>query len=103
MGTSISLIICNVLLINIYYYRSIKLDVIKFWKSIIKQSIPFTIPIIVVILLMNLINISGVVKLVLFGGLYTMLYCVTAYFISMNEYEKNIIKKILVRIHLMKV
>ena len=52
LGTCISLVICNIIIINIYYYKVIKLNIIKFWKSIIKQSIPFIIPIIAILIIM---------------------------------------------------
>ena len=45
LGTCISLVICNIILINIYYHKVIKLNVIRFWNNMIRQSIPFIIPI----------------------------------------------------------
>lgn len=103
LGTSISLILCNGIIINIYYYKVIKLDVIKFWKSIISQSIPFIFPIIAILLLMYILPLNGFMNLIIYGGLYTFLYCITAYFISMNHYEKEIVKKIFAKFHLKKV
>ena len=103
LGTSLSLIICNCILINIYYYKVIKLDVIKFWKDIGKQSIPFAIPITIIILLMNFIKLNGIIYLIVYGGIYLIMYCLFAYFISMNKYEKDLVNKLLVKIHLKKV
>lgn len=45
-GTAISLIIVNVIAINIYYYRVIKIDIPRFWKEIIKMTIPFMLSIV---------------------------------------------------------
>ena len=39
LGTSISYLVCNIILINIYYYKVIKLDIIKFWKEILLMLI----------------------------------------------------------------
>jgi len=102
LGTCISLIICNIIIINIYYYKEIKLDVIKFWKNIIKQSIPFIVPIILIVLFMKIIKVKGMFAFVLYGGIYTILFCIVAYFLSMNNYEKELINKVLIKLHLRK-
>ena len=93
-GTALALIICNIILINIYYHKVIGINVIKFWKNIFKMTIPFLIPIIWVILIMSLVNINGILGFIIYGSLYTIMYFIVAYFITMNTYEKNIINKI---------
>ena len=98
LGTCISLIICNIIIINIYYYKEIKLDILRFWKSIIKQIIPFSIPIFIILIFMFLIRLSGIAALIIYGGIYVMLYCGVAYTLSMNNYEKNIINNFLAKI-----
>ena len=103
LGTCISLVICNIILINIYYYKKIKLDIFKFWKSIIKQSIPFIIPMLLILLFMKCVKIDGIYSLIIYGGLYTILYSFTAYFLSMNEYEKNIVRNFLIKTHIKRV
>ena len=103
LGTCISLIICNIIIINIYYYRKIKLDIFKFWKSIFKQSIPFGIPIILILIIFYVTRLDGFVSLIIYGGIYTIIYCIVSYYLSMNEYEKNIINKLLIKLHLKKV
>lgn len=100
LGTGISLIICNIIIINIYYYKEIKLNVIKFWKSILKQTIPFIIPITIIIIVMKLTNFSGVRAFILYGSLYTLIYCIVAYCLSMNKYEKELINKMIIKLNL---
>ena len=100
LGTCLSLIICNIIIINIYYYKSIKLDIIKFWKSIFKQSISFIIPIIITIISMRLISIAGIWRLLIYGTIYVMLYGITAYLFSLNEYEKSLINNFLIKLHI---
>ena len=103
LGTCISLIICNIIIINIYYYKKLNLDVIRFWKSILRQSIPFIIPIILVLALMRYIALNGIVGFITYGGIYTLIYCIVAYCFSMNRYEKDMIWNILGKFHLKKV
>ena len=100
LGTCISLVVCNIILINIYYCKVIKLDIIRFWKSIIIQSIPFSIPILFILIIMNIFKLSGITGFVLYVGLYTIMYGTVSFFISMNDYEKNIITKVMRRLRL---
>jgi len=95
IGTSLSLIIGNVIIMNIYYYKKVGIDVIKFWKTIIKMSIPFVIPVIIAIILKNTIILHGYYHVIVFGGIYLLLYLLICYLFIMNEYEKNIFGSIL--------
>lgn len=98
IGTSLSLIIGNIIIINIYYYKKVGIDVIKFWKEIFKMTIPFIIPIIIILIIMKFITLHGYKHLIVFGGIYTVLYCITVYYLVMNKYEKNIMNKVLKRL-----
>ena len=62
------------------------------------MTIPNIIPIAVILVIMHFIPLHGYYNVMVFGGIYTILYCSTCYFISMNEYEKDIINKILVKL-----
>ena len=102
VGTAISLIVINVFLMNIYYYKVIKINVIKFWKSIIKMTIPFIIPVSLILIIMKLISFTPIVNIIIFASLYSLMYFLIAYLFSMNEYERGIIKNILKRLNLIK-
>ena len=103
MGTTLALIICNIVLINIYYYKEIKLNIFKFWNNIFKMSVPFIIPLIIILLVMYYTNLTGIKNFIIYGGLYTILYSLTAYILVMNQYEKNIVNNVLRKLHLKKV
>ena len=92
LGTTFVLLLCNTLIINIYYYNVIKLDVIKFWKVIGKMAINYILPVLVILALMHLMKFIGLVKLLIFGSIYTILFILITYFINMNNYEKKIVK-----------
>lgn len=103
MGTSISLIICNIIIINIYYYKILKLNIIRFWKEIAKQTIPFGIPIIIILIIMKKIHFSGLLGFSFYCIIYCVIYCIVAYYLSMNDYEKNVISKLFIKLHIKKV
>ncbi|MBO5475027.1 MAG: oligosaccharide flippase family protein [Bacilli bacterium] len=95
MGTGLALIVCNIFIINIYYYKEIKLDVISFWKDIISMMIKYIPAIIIVLLIMYFTNISGLLSVIVYGGIYVIFFITTSYLIVMNDYEKELINKIL--------
>lgn len=98
IGTAISLIIVNIIIINIYYYKVIKINVIKFWNNIIKMTIPNIIPILTILILEHFIILHGYANVIIFGGIYSIMYAIICYFISMNSYEKEIVDKIINKI-----
>lgn len=95
IGSSISLIVCNIFIINIYYYKVLKLNVIRFWKNIFKQVIPFIIPIMFIILVMKFIVLDSWIGFLFYGSLYTLVYILVAYLFSMNDYERRIVTNLL--------
>lgn len=102
LGTCISLVICNVIVMNGYYYKVIKLDIIQFWKNIVKMTVPFVLPIIIILLLMHFTDFNGIWNFLIYGGSYTLLFCLTAYSLVMNNYEKTMVDKVLIKLHLKK-
>lgn len=95
IGTAASLIICNVIIMNIYYAHVIKLNIVRFWKNIIGMTIRFALPLCIVIAFKAVTGYSNMMALIVYIPIYVALYCVTAYFLCANQYEKRIAKKIL--------
>ncbi len=94
IGTGIAILLCNVIIINIYYYKVIKLDIIKFWKIIIKQCFPLMIPICIILILKKCIIMSNLLSFLIFGSIYVITYALVSYLFSMNSYEKNLVHKV---------
>lgn len=91
MGTGISLICGNIIFMNWYYHKYIGLDMFYFWKSISKFIPGFVIPCIVGVLIMRFVPINSLLVL---GGvivLYAAIYCLSMYFLGMNEEEKQMV------------
>ena len=76
----------------------IKINVIKFWNNIIKMTIPNIIPILTILILEHFIILHGYANVIIFGGIYSIMYAIICYFISMNSYEKEIVDKIINKI-----
>ncbi|MEW9077471.1 oligosaccharide flippase family protein [Terrisporobacter glycolicus] len=83
----------NVVIINIYYAKVIKLDIIRFWNNIIKMSI---VPIVMTIFgfcVSLLVGIETVPKFLVGVIIYTLLYVMSMIRFAMNQYERNIFLK----------
>lgn len=103
VGTAISLVIANGIIMNIYYQKELKIEIVVFWKNILKMSIGLVVPIIIGILIMRFISISSIwVLLGLIIG-YTMIYCASMWLLGLNRYEKELICKPLRKIFKRKV
>ena len=102
-ATGLALLIGQGLIMNIYYQKKQKINIIGFWWEILKMSV---VPIILVIISLFVISnllfyTTSLTAFLVVGILFTILYGVTFWLFSMNKYEKNLIvepfKKIIKR------
>ena len=91
LGTTIAIVVCNIIIMNIYYYKSLKLNVILFWKNILLMMIKYSIPIVLILLLMFVTNFKGIISVIIYGSIYTILYMIVTYYFVINDYEKGLI------------
>ena len=93
-GTAISIILANGILMNIYYYKTMKINIVLFWKNILKLSKGMIIPILCGVFIMNRIVIDSTIDFCIWVVIYTAVYIVSQYLFGMNEDEKSFICKI---------
>ncbi len=91
IGTAVSLILANGLIMNIYYHLKCGIDVIDFWKNIIRMSLGLILPVSISFLLPNYFDYYTKTGFVAGVSVYTLIYCLSMWFISMNQYEKSLI------------
>lgn len=94
VGTGISLIIANGLIMNLFYYNVIGLNIPLFWKNIISITKGFIMPIIIGIIMNHYLNISNVFNFIICILVYTIVYIANVWLFSMNIEEKNMIRNI---------
>ena len=97
IGTAISVILGQIIFMNIFYYKKIKIDIPLFWKNIFKMSIPILIAIVIAIILKQVWTINSSLILIIQIVIYTVIYGIVVWKKSMNEEEKNMIKRIIKR------
>lgn len=93
MGTALSLILGQGIILNIYYYKKVGINIIKFWKNILKMSVPVIITMCIGFILNKVIVSNTVIMLGIKILIYIAVYCLLMWKFAMNEYEKELIKK----------
>ncbi|WP_077623685.1 lipopolysaccharide biosynthesis protein [Sediminibacillus massiliensis] len=92
IGTAIAMLVGNVIIMNIYYYRKIKIDIFKFWKEIFNLSFPLTMCLLIGYFLNEIFLGYGFFSLLLKIVFLTICYSVLMYLMGMNNYEKELVK-----------
>lgn len=93
VGTAISLLLANGLIMNIYYQKKLKINIILFWKNIARMSLALIVPIVFGIALILFIDITSVLSLLVAIVAYALVYFASMWFIGLNDYEKGLILK----------
>lgn len=97
IGTGVSFIIGNGMIMNIYYHKEIGLDMKCFWKQISSMCFGLMIPIALGVVIMMYIDLYKVTTFVLVGVIYMLVYAISMWVISLNRYEKEMFKEIVLK------
>ncbi|MBQ7487771.1 MAG: oligosaccharide flippase family protein [Clostridia bacterium] len=91
MGTAISLLLGNGLVMNWYYQRHIGLDMKAFWKSVLSIC-PSMLPAIALgTLVVMKLRIAGYFGVLGFAIPYAAVFCLCVYFLGMNASERTLV------------
>ena len=94
IGTAISLIVANGIIMNVYYHKRCNINIVEFWKNIIPMFCGI-IPVGVVgYFIFNHVLISNYLQLFINIMIFTITYGISVWYISMNQYEKELILSI---------
>lgn len=98
IGTALSLIVANGIIMNIYYQTKCNIDIIYFWRNIGKLSIGLFFPIFVGVMLKFIIKPKSIVIYILEVFIYAFIYIISMWKIGMNDYEKHLFSTLVFRI-----
>ena len=96
--SGVSYLIGQGLIMNIYYYKITKINITLFWKNIIHLSILPIIMVIASFFLLNVFDLNSWVNLLSAIIIYTLIYASGMYLFFMNTYEKDIVRKPILKI-----
>ncbi len=91
LGTPISLIIANGFIINIYYHKRVGLDVISFWRNILRITAGLIPAVAYGLFVMLKCEMNSYIDIAKLAIPFVVIYCASMWFISMNKYEKGLI------------
>lgn len=94
-GTMISLILGNIIAMNIIYEKIVGLDIVNFWREILKGIPAIVVPLVVAVTLKQFMQISSIATLLFEGIFFIVLYVVCLYFLAIKEDERKYIDKLL--------
>ena len=93
IGTSVGIVLANVLIMNIYYHKKLGLNMFRFWKSILSILPSEIIPVLFGVFILKFVKVDTLPEFLLFGILYVIVFFVSVWFLGMNNYERDLIKK----------
>lgn len=90
IGTSISLVLGNIIIINIYYQKKVGLNIPRFFKEAFGRLLPAIILSTVIGYAFLYIPVGGWLGLLVKGILFSAAYVVLMWMIGFNAYEKRL-------------
>lgn len=91
LGTAFAIIFGNGLIMNIYYHKKVGINIILFWKEIIKICPAFIIPTALGYLYILNFNINEIPFFIFGVIMYSLVFAVSMWYFGMNEYEKDLL------------
>lgn len=98
LGTGIATVLANGIIMNIVYHKKINIDIVAFWKSILRATVGMIVPFAAGAAIMAFVKIDSIIKLVLWICVYAAVFCAFVWLFSMNDYEKSLVKGFCVKI-----
>lgn len=98
-ATSLVLVFGHIIIMNLYYKIRIGIDILLFWKNIIFISIPVFVSVLISKLLINtFIPLNSLLNFSIGILLFSILYFVTNWIVSMNRSEKELVFSLFTKI-----
>lgn len=92
-GTAISLIVGNGFIMNWYYHFRLGLDMKFFWKKILSLIPSLTMPLIVGWGMIKYVDLYAFPIFLAAGFIYVLIFSISMWFIGMNQFEKDLLGK----------
>lgn len=91
IGTALSLIIANGVIMNIYYHKVICLNVILFWRKMLQLFLPATLMGVTGIIITRVVTVNSYFVLLISAIVMMAVYIAMLWVFALNSSEKNLI------------
>ena len=95
IATGVSFMIGNILIMNIYYHKRMDLNIVLFWKNILKMTISILISMVIGIILNKYLVEVTYIKFMIKVIIYSGIYLIVLFIVVLNEDEKKEIRLVL--------
>jgi O-antigen/teichoic acid export membrane protein len=95
IGTSLALTAGNIIIMNIYYYKKVNINIPLFWSEIFKMAIPVIIITAIDFYVNTLIFNNLISGMIIKLGLFLSIYLPIVYKFGTNKYEKDLVLSVL--------
>lgn len=92
IGTGISFVIGNAVIMNIYYWYKIGINIPLFWKNILLMSIPISVSIVFGYGINFVLPQDRLLILIIKAALFSVGYAFLMWFFGFNKYERGLLK-----------
>jgi len=103
IATSVALILGDIIVMNLYYSKVLKIKVVYLFKGIFKGILPSLLITYLISIPLTIIYDNNILTFLLSGIIYLIIYLTTIYIFGLNDSEKVILKSLLKKIHIKKV
>lgn len=93
LGTAISLILANGLIMNVYYQKALGISITSFWRSIASLGKGFIAPVALGVIILRYVTYQNIWTFVLWIAFYTFVYTLSFWLFGMDDSEKQIVLK----------
>ena len=93
IATASALVIGQIIVMNIYYYKVVHINIIKFWKQIAQMSVVPILMGIVGYFIFSEIEISSISQFVAFAAIFSLFYIWVVWKKGMNVDEKKLFSR----------
>ncbi len=90
VGTTLALVAGQIVAMNIYYYRSIHIDIPQFWREILKMSVAPAVLGVAMWLMLRRVELDTVLSLLSCIIVFSFVYVAMIWKLSMNTYEREL-------------
>lgn len=91
IGVATAILIGEVLIMNWFYYKKMKIDILRFWREMLSILVPISVFAIFFYFVSSQFEILSVVSLLVRILFFILMYFPFIYFVAFNKYEKSIL------------
>ena len=91
LGTAITMILGNIIIMNWYYQVKVKLDMKYFWNNIFSLIPSILVSFFIGLAISKLIIVDSIINFIIVGCIYVLAYAICMYLFGLNSYEKSLL------------